>query len=129
MAVGFLYDGNDHKVNLINPERGIDLFLRIEACPEDTRNFQPTSAVLKGKRAALQKTAASVLLKGEPGNGNPHSVLIVRECLADVIDGTHTAAEQLEKILKQFEKWLRVLFHDGKLEEAFRKSGLDSGME
>lgn len=129
LTVGFLYDEKDHKVTFIDESRGIDLLLRIEAEPQETTFIEPVVAILQAKRKALRKTAASVLLKGEPGNGNPYSVLIVRECLADVINGKSSAQEQLEVIHKRLITWLGVIFDDCKLEKAFKKCRLDSGMK
>jgi hypothetical protein len=129
LTAGFLYDETDHKVKLVNREKGIDLLLRIEAEPKNTRNIQPALAVLDQKRKDLKRTAASVLLKGEHGNGNPYSVLIVRECLGGVIENANTEGEQLEAIHKKLTQWLQVLFKDGLLEKAFKKCHLDSGMK
>jgi hypothetical protein len=70
LTVGFLYDVSDHRVTLVNSEKGIDLLLRIEAYPKHTKNLGPALEVLKAKQNELKKTAPSVLLKGERGNGN-----------------------------------------------------------
>ena len=66
LTVGFLHDGPDHRVTLVDRQRGIDLLLRIEAEPEDTEAIEPVVDVLREKRKSLKETAASVLLKGEP---------------------------------------------------------------
>jgi hypothetical protein len=108
LTVGFLYDVTDHKVKLVNRDKGIDLLLRIEAEPKNTKNIQPALAILEEKRKKLKRTAASVLLKGEHGNGNAYSVLIVRDCLADVIENAKTEAEQLEAIYKKLTQWLQA---------------------
>lgn len=129
ITVGFLYDEQDHKVTLVNREKGIDLLLRIEAEPKDTQKIQPVLDVLAQKRKQLRKTAASVLLKGDPGNGNNYSVLIVRDCLADVIKNEESESGQLMAIHKRLTSWLGILFNDGKLETAFRKVSLDSGLK
>ncbi len=84
--------------------------------------------VLTQKKTVLKKTGARVLLKDEHGNGNPYSVLIAQECLGDVIQRAETPDDQLTAIHKTATDWLRVLFDDGKLERAFKKSRLDSGM-
>jgi hypothetical protein len=128
MTLGFLHDESDHRVTFINRERGIDLLLRIEAMPKDTRGIQPVLDVLAGKRQELRKTAASVLLKAEPGNGNNYSVLVVRDCLADVFGSATTASDQLNATQQRLATWLEVLFRDGRLEKAFKEAGLDSGM-
>ncbi len=129
LTVGFLYDEKDHRVTFVNRDKGIDLLLRIEAEPKNTKNLQPALDVLDEKREQLKKTAASVLLKGERGNGNNYSVLVVRDCLADVIANAKSEADQLMVIHHRLTTWLEVLFRDGKLETGFRKSSLDSGMK
>jgi hypothetical protein len=131
ITIGFLYDGKNHEVALVNPEKGVDLMLRIEAYPRDTKDmemFKHTLNVLKNKRKKLEENAASVLLKGEPGNGNAYSVLMVQDCLADVIGKEKDASDQLSEIYTRLNIWLEILFKDGKLEEGFQASGLDSGM-
>ncbi len=129
LALGFLYDESDHRVKLVNRDKGIDLMLRIETYPKYTKDLQPALAILGEKRKVLKRTAASVLLKGERGNGNAHTVLIVRECLGDLIERAKTEGEQLETIYKRLTSWLQVLFEDGILEDAFKKCQLDSGMK
>lgn len=129
LTVGFLYDVTDHKVAFVNRDRGIDLVLRIEAMPKDTKNIQPALDVIQSKRSELKKTAPSVLVKGERGNGNAYSVLIVRDCLADVIGKAKTQADQLVAIHERLGTWLHVLFDDGTLERAFKKCGLNSGIK
>ena len=103
--------------------------LRIEAMPKDTKNIQPAADVLQAKRTELKKNASSVLLKGERGNGNSYTLLIIQECLADVIGGAETQADQLVAIHERLGTWLHVLFDDGTLERAFKKCHLDSGMK
>jgi hypothetical protein len=129
LSFGFLYDVRDHRVALVNPDRGIDLLLRIEADPVYTKSIQPALDVLKEKRKTLLDTAASVLLKGDRGNGNNWSVVIIRDCLGDVIEDVKSEADQLAVIHKKISTWLKVLFEDGMLENAFKRSGLDSGMK
>ncbi|MFH0938736.1 MAG: hypothetical protein V1899_05590 [Planctomycetota bacterium] len=128
MSLGFLYDEKDHRVSFVDRNRGIDLLLRIEVEPRNSMNAQPALDVLDEKRCVLNKAAASVLLKGEYGNGNNYSLLIVRDCLADVIKDTQSSSDQLNAIHSKLVAWLEILFKDGKLEAAFKKSSLDSGM-
>jgi hypothetical protein len=130
VACGFLYDQRgDHRVAFVNPARGIDLFLRIAADPAQTKNISSALDVMKEKGKELRKTAASVLLKGEPGNGNKWSIMIVRECLGDVICDAKTEADQLAVIHQRLSTWVDVLFKDGRLEKALAKCGLDSGLK
>jgi hypothetical protein len=127
--LGFLYATWDIKAALVNPDKGIDLMLRIAAEPKHTKDIQPALSILEAKRKNLRKTAASVLLKGDPGNGNPYSILVVRDCLAEVISNARAEADQLVAIHTKLANWLHVLFDDGSLEKAFKKSRLDSGMK
>jgi hypothetical protein len=129
ITVGFLYDESDHRVTLVNRDKGIDLLLRIEAMPKDTKNLGPALDVLKAKQKELKRTAASVLLKGERGNGNAYSLLIVRDCLGGVIGQAKSQADQLTAIHKKLTTWLEILFKDGRIKDAFKKMGLDSGMK
>lgn len=85
--------------------------------------------VLAEKRKLLSASAASVLLKGERGNGNPWSVLIVRDCLADVLGDTTATDDQLAAVHARLAGWVRVLFENGDLEGAFKTCKLDSGMK
>jgi hypothetical protein len=128
ITVGFLFDEWDHGVSFVNPQRGVDLLLRIEAAPDDQKNIAPAMAELARKRGILSTQAASVLLLGERGNDNEHSLLIVRSCLGDLIEKTTTQQEQLETIHRTFKTWGESLFSDGMLEGAFKKAGLDSGL-
>jgi len=126
--LGFLHNPSDHKVSLINPQRGIDLMLRIVADPKHTREIGPAIEVLESKRSELQHIAKSVLFKGDRGNRNNYSVVIIRECLGDIIEKAETEADQIIAIHSRLESWLRALFGDGKLEKSFKKVELDSGM-
>jgi len=128
ITVGFLVDERDHKVSFVNPSKGIDLLLRIEAEPSDQKNIAPALAELSRKREKLSKLAASALLLRERGNGNTHSLLIVRSCLGDVIAKAATQQEQLEAIHKIVKSWGETLFEDGSLEKAFKCAAVDSGM-
>jgi hypothetical protein len=128
ITAGFLFAVYNHKVSFVKPNEGIDLLLRVEASPKDQARVQPVLDVLRLKRPELKKLGATVLLKSERGNGNPHSLLIARCCLADVIAQSATEAEQVKRVHHKLESWIKVLFADGKLESAFKKAGLTSGM-
>jgi hypothetical protein len=104
------------------------LLLRIEAAPSDLGNIKPVWDELARKRKQLSAVAASVLLLRESGNGNSHSVLIMRSCLGDVIEKATTQQAQLDAIYQSVSAWGKALFDDGALEKAFKQSGLDSGM-
>lgn len=128
ITVGFLYDEQDHAVSFVNRQKGIDLLLRIEAAPSDQKNIASVLADLGCRRKQLSSLASSVLLLGEPGNGNNYSTLIMRSCLGDVIAKATTQQAQMETIYQAFSAWGKALFSDGALEKAFKKAGLDGGM-
>jgi hypothetical protein len=128
ITVGFLYNETDHGVTFVNKQKGIDLLLRIEAIPNDLKNISAAMDELKRKQRDLKEVAASVLLLNERGNGNEHSILIARSCLADVISSATTQEEQAEAVYNTLKAWGEILFDDGLLEKAFKKAGLDSGM-
>jgi hypothetical protein len=129
VACGFLYDERDHRVTFVNRARGIDLFLRVAADPKQTTRISSVLDEMRSKRSELRKSAASILLKEETGSGNKWSIMIVRECLADVIGDAKTEADQLAVIHNRLSTWLDVLFKDGRLEKALEECGLDSGMK
>jgi len=128
LTLGLLYDGSDLQVPLINPERGIDLLLRIEAEPKNLKDVQPVLAVLGQKRDELAASSASVAMKGERASPNPYSLLVVRECLADVLERASGTDDQLGAVHRRLCRWLETLFGDGRLEEAFGKTVLSSGL-
>jgi hypothetical protein len=128
ITIGFLTEEKDHRVSFVNPRKGVDLLLRIEAAPSDLGNIKPVWDELARKRKQLSAVAASVLLLRESGNGNSHSVLIMRSCLGDVIEKATTQQAQLDAIYQSVSAWGKALFDDGALEKAFKQSGLDSGM-
>lgn len=128
ITVGFLIGERDHKVTFVNPGKGIDLLLRIEATPSQWKNINPVLTELDRRRMKLAHLSASVLLLRERGNGNNHTLLIVRSCLGDVIETARDPQEQLEAIHQTLKGWGEALFGDGLLEIAFNQAGLDSGM-
>ena len=84
-------------------------------------------AELDRKRELLSGLASSVLLLRERGNGNAHSLLIMRSCLGDVIEKATPKRPRSETIYQTLSGWGKALFSDGLLEKAFRQAGLDSG--
>lgn len=128
ITIGFLINPKDHKVTFTNPSKGIDLMLRIEAMPQVLQGAEAAKLALRKKIPELQRVAASVLLVGERGNGNSHSLLLVRSCLWDVVEAGQTDTEQFEQICNRLDSWLKILFEDGELEHTFTKSGLDGGL-
>lgn len=128
ITVGFMHDEWDHGVQFVDRQKGIDLLLRIETSPSEQKNIHFAFPELERKREALMCFSESALLLGEKGNHSNHSLLIVRCCLANVIEQTGDQMGQLEKIHGTLRNWGRILFSDGSLEEAFKLAGLDSGI-
>lgn len=126
LTLGFLHDPTDHKVSLVNQKGGVDLMLRIEAQPSDTEHVEPVELVIRERRREIEKYAHSVLVKGEAGNGNGYSVVIIQESLLKVLDGAKNETDQLRAIYKRLIKWLELVFDDGLMEKALKRVGLNS---
>ncbi len=118
LTLGFLYSTHDHRVSFLNPKRGIDLMLRIEANPTVFPNPVKALEALAEKATALRRIGTRVLLKGDNGNGNRNTLMIAQVNLASVIDGKASEREQVETIHAVLTGWLTVLFADRKLEKA-----------
>lgn len=129
LTVGFLYNPTkDHKVRFVDRERGIDLFLRIETDPKNQRHIQSVLRELGKSRDELLQYADSVLLHGDAGNGNRHTILIVRSCLGQVLQNQNKRKDQLQAIHSKLQKWCEILFKNEALENVLKSSGLDSGI-
>jgi len=115
IAIGFLYDPADHGGQLLKPEEGIDLAIRIHADP--AANPSPTEALelLDQRAAELRRQGAVVQTKNQPENNNKHTLILIRKSLGDVISDAATEDEQIEAIYGQLEKWCLILFADPKL--------------
>jgi hypothetical protein len=120
ITLGFLCSAEEHEVTFTAPETGIDLLLRIETDPGRFPNPIQALDALKEKAAAVRAFGARVLLKNQPGNGNPHSLLIAQKALGKVIEGAPTRREQLGAIHAELSKWIEALFGDGELEPALQ---------
>lgn len=112
IAIGFLYDPTDHGVQLLKPEKGIDLAIRIHADP--VANPSPSEALelLEQRAAELRGQGAVVHTKNQPGNNNKHTLILIRRSLGEVISGAATEDEQVEAIHGQLKKWCLTLFAD-----------------
>jgi len=128
ITAGFLHNEWDHGVSFIDPTKGIDLLLRIEASPTHLGNAGPTLADLNRRKKSLLSCAASALTLKENGNDNNHSILIIRSSLADVIGNASSQQSQIKAVHEKLKEWGQILFGDGALEGALKQSGLDSGM-
>lgn len=127
ITLGFLIDTQGHGVTYTNSSKGIDLLLRIEAMPVLLQGADSVKVVLRKKVPILKNEAASVLMVRERGNGNSHSLLLVRSCLWDVIQAAKSETEQLECLYTRLNRWLTILFEDGELEASFQNCGLNGG--
>ncbi len=126
-TIGFYYNGEDHKVPLIN-ENSIDLFLRIEAMPGDSRisDIGPVLKILKEKQKEFRKIGAVAIVKGQQVNWNNYSILTVQFSFLEIASNCKTVNKQLDRIYALLVEWLKILFEDGALEKGFKESGLDS---
>jgi hypothetical protein len=114
---GFLLDGKiDHKLDLVDPRKGIDLILLIEADPPSTR-------VSGGAiRLAAQRvlTVPNTVALDQDQVKSRWRKLVVQTPLADVIVAKNTEEQQTRAIYERFTEWGHALFEDGTLESAFR---------
>ena len=113
---GFLLDGKDHKLDLVDPTKGIDLMLLIEA-------DSPSTSVSGGAiRLAAQRilTVPNTVALDQDQVKSKWRKLVVRTPLADIIVAKNTDEQQTQAIYERFAEWGRVLFEDGTLESAFR---------
>ena len=80
----------------------------------------------KKRKDELRKCADNVLLHGDVGNRNAHTVLMVRSCLSSVIEKMNERQDQLQAVYSKLREWGEILFKDGILEKVLKESGLDS---
>jgi hypothetical protein len=118
LTIGFLYDPQDHRVTFTAPGESIDLFLRLEADPITNKDAGGALTALYQRANLLRDLGPRVLLRGEDGNGNKHSLLMAQESLGSVIDNLHQERAQIEAIYAKLNNWLSCLFKDGSLENA-----------
>ena len=116
----------------IDEEKGIDLVLRVAAGDAELLKedyLRSAWSFLQQKRNLLLGKADSALLVREPGNGDEHSLLIVRSCLADVVSVSSATTEsgQVDLIYEKVRDWAVTLFQDGSLDAALSRAGLDGG--
>jgi hypothetical protein len=102
------------------------LFLRIETNPKNQHHLQGVLRELKNRKNELRKCADNVLLHGDAGNRNSHTILLVRSCLSGVIDKMNERQGQLQAVYSKLREWGEILFKDGILEKVLKESGLDS---
>ena len=116
ITAGFLYSTDEHCVSFTAPNDGTDLFLRIEGNPNSNPHPQVALNALGEKVEPIRRLGARVLLKGDSGNGNLWTLFIAQKSLAALIADKSTEHEHLDAIYDTSNRWLVVLFSDGKLE-------------
>lgn len=112
ITLGFYYDEYDHKLALLNPREGIDLYIRLIARPAKNRFVEPVLDCLRSRIPELKHHNATVHLRGDPGNGNNHTLFVARRVLSEVINDSQTESEQIERIYGQLREWCSALFAD-----------------
>ena len=114
---GFLLDGKiDHKLDLVDPTRGIDLILLIEADPPATR-VSGNAVRLAAQRI---RTVPNTVALDQDQVKSKWRKLVVQTPLAEIIVAKNTEEQQTRAIYERFAEWGRILFEDGTLESAFR---------
>lgn len=112
---GFLLDGRDHRVDILDQQCRIDLLMELDVgtcteqlppnvlsrCADRLRKLEPSVRVLDGWECRNRKQALSV-----------------QEPLSAVVGVGHSADEQIERVYARFERWGTILFEDGSLEAA-----------
>ncbi len=116
ITTGFLYSTEDHEVSFTSPGKGIDLFLRVECNPGSNPKPDVALSALASKADDVRKLRARVLLRGERGNGNRHTLLIAQRSVDSVVGPLTSEQEQVDAIYEALHSWAEALFGDGKLE-------------
>jgi hypothetical protein len=117
IALGFLYDPSDHRVTLTAPVESIDLFMRIEAEPNTSKDCEKVLSALRQKAEQLRLLGTRVLVRDDPGNGNSYSLLMVQESLQSTVGKFSEERAQIEAIYHKLHDWACCLFGDRLVEE------------
>jgi len=120
ISLGFYYATFDHKVSFVDRRKGIDLCLRVYAPPATNPSPKRVLQLLSDRVPALQKLGARVLLKGQPENGNNHTLLIAQKSLQDVIDSIQDDEKQVAAMHGELSRWCKALFADPRLIKALK---------
>jgi hypothetical protein len=116
---GFLLEGSDHRLALVDQTKGIDLVMMIESENPATRiSGDAVELAVQRIRALNTNTVAwhQYELKSR------WRKLVLQSSLADVIASRKTEEQQVHAIYERFSEWGHVLFDDGTLESAFRET-------
>lgn len=121
ICLGFYYDVRDHKIPFVDPAKGIDLAIRIQADPRTNPNPGRVIELLRGRIPSLEKLGVRAIAKGDPGHRNAHTLLLVQKSLTDVIGGIVDDDDQIAAIHRELNRWCKVLFDDAGLRRALGK--------
>ena len=113
---GFLLDGTEHRIDLVNPGKGIDLVLMIETESPSTR-ISGDAIRLAAQRI---QTVPNTVAWDQDQVKSKWRKLVVQTPLADVIAAKNTEEQQERAIYEKLAEWGHLLFADGTLESAFR---------
>ncbi|MGK5089663.1 hypothetical protein WDW86_19090 [Bdellovibrionota bacterium FG-2] len=126
VTLGILFDGRDHRVELCDPRRGLDLMLRIEG--DRNAELESVRRIFEQKTRDwvefMKKTKPNSKYSDVYGTKNKRTILLWRECLSDVLGDCANAEDQVDAIYERLKSWCKILFPDGdrSLEDAFEKA-------
>ncbi len=131
LALGFLYEGRGHIVELTDKARGLDLIMRLEINPD----IYPDPKIPKTLTTLAQKVSELAhryedqkffAIQSRLEADNKWTALLIQQCLADVIRGMDSMEAQLDAIYVRLNQWLEILFQDGQLLGAmeFERAGM-----
>jgi hypothetical protein len=118
-TIGFYYDTANQRAPFADPRKGMDVALRVLATPRTNPEPERLMEHLGRLAPTFRRTGAMVRLKGEPGNGNLHTLLLVQRSLLDIIDGIRDDEGQVAAIYEVMARWCRILFGDRRVVLAF----------
>ena len=119
ISAGILFNPSDHKVKLVDNKRGPDLLLRIEA---SQKRYPDQSAAMTCIATKAPKLRGAKVQMRNDTNMQAMTMLIARQPLDQVLGNATETETQLRIIHRRLSEWLEVLFSDGQLEKALRRS-------
>jgi hypothetical protein len=113
ICLGFYYSTNDHHIAFTDLQKGIDLAIRIQACPQENQHT-PTDVLklLRQRVKPLERLGAVVHIKGDPGRSNAHTLFFAQKSLIDVIENIDDEKGQINAIHAELMRWCDALFKD-----------------
>lgn len=123
LFAGVHLDGEDHEVEMSNPDLGPDLAVVLDV--SEQIGGTPRPEILGGplyrelvdrlKDEAGTRDWDVVDTYGEPGSGNPWHPLLIRRPLSRVLQGTESFEEQASAVLGALKDGLDFLVEDGRV--------------